>query len=178
MTWITDKSWADCWRPQIERELRPVVGDIVELVDSTTEQDRTEGFDYLIVTKLGNVACRLRRPCPYRDVTIRSRRDSGAITEIDKLRDGHANLYFYGWTAEHSPTFADFVIFNVDRFLAAGLLERHARDIPNGDGTYFRAVPSTALFGVAGCVLRSSSTLLPPLEPAGQLSLFHSAGRR
>ena len=168
MRWTFDKDWADTWRPQIERELRPVVGDIVELVDATVDQDRTEGFDYLIRTKLGNVACRLRRPCDYRDVTIRSRRDTGAITEIDKLRDGHANLYFYGWTAEHSPTFADFIIFHVNRFLAAGLLSGPVTfPMATELGSVLSPAQPCLVSLVASC--GQVRTLLPPLEPNGQI---------
>jgi hypothetical protein len=171
--WQDDKQWADVMRPQVEDHLRPIVGEIVELRDATAEQDRSEGFDYVIATKIGNVACRLRRPCSYRDVTIRSYRPSGVRTEIDKLRDGHAQLYFYGWVNEAGSRFRDYVVFDVARFLAAGLLEE-ASEIPNVDGTRFRAIPVVRLFSVAGCVLRYSRTLLPEVDPPGQVSLLHS----
>jgi hypothetical protein len=176
--WRDDKAWADVFRPQIEDLIRPIVGEIVELRDATEEQDRTEGFDYVIATTIGNVACRLRRwDCEYRDVTIRSYRPSGVRTEIDKLRDGHAQLYFYGWTNQTETGFVDWLVFDVPRFLAAGLLEA-ARDIPNPDRTRFRPIPSRELFTVPGCVLRSSRSLIPALDPPDQLSVLHSGGRR
>jgi hypothetical protein len=173
--WRDDKGWADIFRPQIEELLRPIVGEIVELRDATDEQDRTEGFDYVIATRIGNVACRLRRPTEYRDVTIRSYRPSRIRTEIDKLRDGHAQLYFYGWVDGTGTRFADYVVFDVPRFLAAGLLEQ-AREITNADGTRFRPIPAGRFFGVPGCVLRSSRTLIPALDPPGQLSVLHAGG--
>ena len=119
--WVDKKLWADQWKPLIEAELRPIVGDIVKLVDATAEQDRTEGFDYRIHTRLGDVAARIRRPCTYRDITIRSILDSGFRTKIDKLRLGHAQLYFYGWSNGAERAFDDFCIFDVERFLAAML---------------------------------------------------------
>lgn len=172
--WEHDKSWADGLRAQVEDRVRLVVGEIVELRDATAEQDRTEGFDYIILTQLGNVACRLRRHCNYRDITIRSSRPSGVRTEIDKLKDGHAQLYFYGWVNEAGNGFADWVIFDVPRFLAARLLDQ-AADIPNRDRTCFRAIPAAELFRVPGCVRRSSPTLVPSVEDVQRLAVAGGA---
>lgn len=174
MTWISDKDWADTFRPLIEEILRPIVGEIVVLHEATDKQDREQGFDYVLRTELGNVACRVRRAIPQRDITIRSWRRSGVRTEIDKLRLGHAQLYFYGWANEAATAFADYVVFDVVRFLGS-MLPDGWPEIRNHDGlSAFRAGPAAELFRVPGCVLRSSKTLVPSLDPPGQTSLLHA----
>jgi len=58
----------------------------------------------------------------FHDVTFRSYRVSGAKTEIDKIRDGGVDWYFYGWTDEKDEI-ANWVILDVNKVLVTGLLD-------------------------------------------------------
>jgi hypothetical protein len=97
-----------------------------------------------------DVASRVRRPCQgYRDLTVRSRRESGHRTELDKLRDGHCDWYFYGWAED--GLIDEWMIVDMNKVRAEGLLDKERYEISNKDGTYFVAVSARELFD-CGCI--------------------------
>ncbi len=135
--WIDDKSWADRYWPDIERLIKRVAGEIIDVAPTEPDEDRA-GRDYKVTC--GGIAARIRRPHVWhRDVTIRSSRRSGVATELQKWIAGEADWLLYGWTDEQ--TVPEWVVVSIPRLIARGLhLDR--QEIPNRDGeTAFIAIP-------------------------------------
>jgi hypothetical protein len=152
--WQRDKSWEETYREQIVSILSAHVSHLVEITLASAEMDKHYATDYEVKVVGGTIAVRLRRSkYQYRDLTIRSRRDSGMKTELAKIKEGAAFRYFYGWTDE-KRTIAEWILVDLDKVRATGLLEKPRREWPNGDGTYFIAIPVTEL-KEAGCLLAS-----------------------
>jgi hypothetical protein len=137
--WIDDKSWADRYWPDIERVIRRVAGEIIDVAPTEPDEDRA-GRDYTVTC--GGIAARIRRPNVWqRDVTIRSSRRSGVATELQKWIAGEADWLVYGWTDE--KTVPEWVVVSIPRLIARGL-HRNRNEIPNRDGeTSFIAIPVT-----------------------------------
>lgn len=117
------------------------------------ELDWEEGADLSCVRPHGHkpdhVAVRVRRwTCPYRDFTIRDALPSGHITELQKLIEGHcADVYLYCWEHNLYPglAFKDWMLIDIPRLRASGLLqETHPGDY-NPDGTHWCYVKWKAL---------------------------------
>jgi hypothetical protein len=95
--------------------------------------------------------------CPWRDLTIRSRRDTKAKTELAKIKEGHGFRYFYGWIDDNDKI-VEWMLIDLDKLRASGLLEKPRREIPNKDkdgnpdGTYFICIKSIELFN-ADCTI-------------------------
>lgn len=95
----------------------------------------------LIKIKGGDVALRVRNPsCTYRDWTIRSRAKYGNKTEIDKLKEGFADWYLYGW-GDGKGNILEYILVDLHRVRQFKLLDKPRSHTPNGDGTYFIAIP-------------------------------------
>lgn len=136
-----DWEWADTFLPQIVDILKSNAIYILEIRIADSDKDTKEATDLVISVTGGDVAVRIRRGKyhKYRDWTIRSVRDSGAKTELNKLRDGFAKWYLYLWT--DSENIVDWILVDLERSRSSGLLFKDRRNISNGDGTYFVAIP-------------------------------------
>lgn len=122
------------------------------LVPSSLDQDRHEATDLVVLTGRDlTIACRLRRhgyaeryPNQF---TIRSRRDSGVTTELEKIRAGWGDWLFYGHLAANNTEIAPWWIIDLAVFRESLLLHEaqgvpdYACDanVPNFDGTLFHA---------------------------------------
>lgn len=149
-----DRDYADSYTNQVLDILKYLVRHLVVLEVAPAEEDNKRATDFTVKMVGGAVAVRLRRPkYAHRDLTIRARRDSGAKTELTKIREGHASRYFYGWL-DASGIIAEWILVDLDRTRATGILEKPRAFIPNGDGTYFIAIPWQELAD-AGCLIAS-----------------------
>jgi len=84
-----------------------------------------------------------RADCRYRDLTIRSHRETGYRTELSKIEEGFGDWYLYGWLNKQDKV-AEWILVDLDKLRERRLwLGRH--DIPNGDGTWFIAISSQEL---------------------------------
>ena len=94
--YCADRVWSDQWVPI----LRGIIGPYL-LVPSSLEQDRTQAADLVtLIARNMTIGCRVRRP-GYGDrypgeFTIRSERDTGARTELEKILEGWGDWFFYG----------------------------------------------------------------------------------
>jgi hypothetical protein len=100
--YLEDRTWSDQFIPAI----RQIVGPHL-LVPSSMEVDVTQAADLVVFTaKNMLIAARMRRredkhgriyaeEYPF-DFTVRSRRDSGAKTELTKIVSGWGDWLFYG----------------------------------------------------------------------------------
>lgn len=137
-----DRKWSDAYLPELRRLIGPHL-----LVPSSLEQDRREAAD-LVVLKARDVtvACRVRRTA-YAEkyagqFTLRSRRDNGVKTELQKITEGWGDWLFYGFAA--GEQIAPWWLIDLSAFRAQFIREGmkktkriHWGEQQNGDGTYF-----------------------------------------
>jgi hypothetical protein len=161
---------ANTFLPAINAALASIpFGALGVLEIASQEEDEKYATDYLLKLGVVSVGARIRGTYAlrsYADFTIRSRRDSGAMTELDKWKLGiYPDRYFYGWGDDAELT--AWVFVDVGSVVARGLhLDRP--NIPNGDGTYFVAISLEEL-GVA--VLAVSDP--PPMSDLKALLMAH-----
>ena len=139
----SDRAWSEPFIPEMRRLIGPHL-----LVPSSLEEDRLQATDLVILRGRDmTIACRIRRP-GYAErfpdqFTIRSRRDNGTVTELDKIIDGWGDWLFYGHATGQGVQIAPWWVLNLDAFRSQ-LIRSKSRtairwdDIPNGDGTWLR----------------------------------------
>lgn len=142
MSYGKDRPWSDQYLPAV----RAIVGPQL-LVPAPLERDIEEATDLIVLRARDmTIAVRLRRP-GYADkfpgeFTIRSKRATGAKTELRKIVDGWADWLFYGHT-NLGGIIASWVLIDLHHLRAAFIryprILHDNQDIHNGDGTYFRA---------------------------------------
>ena len=132
--WQRDKAWADAFLFDIEEVVRGLAGHIIEIRLGTDDEDRKEATDYVVHVASGTIACRIRRNCSFRDLTIRASRPSGVQTELAKIREGWGRWYLYMWTERDEVV--DWIFVDLDKLRASGLLGSAARQ-RNPDGVTF-----------------------------------------
>jgi hypothetical protein len=113
---------------------------VFALSKATQEDDKKNGFDF--VFQMGNftVPVRIRKPnIRFRDFTIRARSMYNMRTEIDKLREGAGDVYFYAWTkyAGGNEDIDAWWLIDLSKVRQSGLLNQQRKLILNGDGTGF-----------------------------------------
>jgi hypothetical protein len=145
MSYRNDREWSDKYIPQIKQIIGPHL-----LGVSSFEVDAEQATDLIVLTGRNMmIACRLRRPGYEKYIgqfTIRSRRDTGASTELKKVIDGWGDWMFYGHANEagviHAWMIIDFKSFRAHllRHFATPENKRviSTGDQSNGDGTYFQ----------------------------------------
>jgi hypothetical protein len=142
MSYGADRLWADTYVAELCHLIGPYL-----LRPSTLEQDIKEATDLVLLRARDlNIACRIRRPGyaeQYpRQFTIRSRRDSGTMTEYEKIRDGWGDWFFYGHARPCFPTIHPWYLIDLNAF-RSHLIRTASRNViewgqkSNGDGTHF-----------------------------------------
>lgn len=123
---------------QVEGIIRYNIGRLVDIRLAPYADDAKKATDLVISIDSGTVALRVRDAgCPFRDFTIRSSVPSGKQTELHKLREGYGRWYLYCWRTR-SGVIRDWILVDMDKMRASGLLYRERQDIKNPDGTCFR----------------------------------------
>lgn len=141
-TFSEDYEWQKRFIPIIKNIVGPYL-----LESAPLELDANEATDLIVLRARDmRIGCRVRRhgyqeQYPW-DFTIRARRENGAATELMKITNGWGDWLFYGH--EHSPMSAAILHwFIIDLSSWRSHIMRRkvswGREIPNGDGTYFRA---------------------------------------
>jgi len=152
MSYADDRAWSDRYLPVMRQLIGPHL-----LVPSPLEVDTKQASDLIILRGRDmTIACRVRRygyaeRYPW-DVTIRSKRDSGARTELEKIVEGWADWMFYGHASEDPGALLRWLLLDLHvwrrEFVREGLrsalgkARRMAQVIKrqsNGDGTHFLA---------------------------------------
>lgn len=165
-SWEADKQWAERYQPFVLKALREHAGVFVEVRPATDEEDCKRATDCVVTFSAGDVAVRFRRSRrDFRDWTVRSRRESGAETELAKLRRGLARWYLMAWT-DPGGLVLDHVLIDLDRVRRLGILDGSRREYPNGDGTWFIAVRVSEL-REAGCLVVDECRSPSPLPRRG-----------
>jgi len=151
MKWQIEKEWADRFIPEIKKILTSHAGLFVNVEISSDEIDQQQATDLIITIEGGQVAVRARRQTNFRDWTIRSIVRTGNKTELQKIKEGFARWYLYLWTDNYKVV--DWILIDLDKIRQDGILDKKRSHIPNGDGTWFIAIPTSEIkeYLVAQC---------------------------
>ncbi|MHB8842160.1 MAG: hypothetical protein ACYC56_10340 [Candidatus Aquicultor sp.] len=153
--YYTDRSFSDKYIAQAFGILSLLpAGLFVDFEEASFESDIKEATDVIAVANgRYRIPMRFRRPHKtYRDLTIRSSRPTGIKTELQKIKEGFGDYYFYGWT--EGDTIIEWMLVDLDKLRASGLLEKSRREIPSPDRTYFIAIDRNEL-EEHGCIIAS-----------------------
>jgi hypothetical protein len=145
MSYASDRTWSDLYIPALKQIVGPLLLD-----EAPLEHDMQQATDLIVFTARDmRIGCRVRRPgyagrYPWQ-FTLRSRRDSGATTELTKIIDGWGDwlVYTHADIDSRAPRLSHWLVLNLNVFRAQMIrswaLREHTRtqQIPNGDGTYF-----------------------------------------
>jgi len=141
------------------------VGYFMDFAAAQPQQDMEQATDLVLEIIGGTMAVRVRRR-KYLDNakdfgldwSIRYR-NAGHKTEIHKLREGFADWYFYGYSANDIDAIAYWALIDLEMVRAAGMLAKEnsykwsMHD--NGDGTAGMYIPIIEL-EKAGCIMDGS----------------------
>jgi hypothetical protein len=84
------------------------------LAPSTDKEDTELSFDAKIDDKQISIRIRKHKYLKYPDLTIRSRSKNGGKTEIDKIKEGLAQIYFYSYMDEQEKELVKVRIVDVN----------------------------------------------------------------
>lgn len=148
-----DRKWSDRFLNEVKQILQENAVHIVKVEIADDFADQARATDVVVTVTGGNVAVRVRRDSTrFRDLTIRSRRGSGAKTELRKIRDGFGDWYLYGWV-NGTNEITEWILVNLDCLRESGILNKKRKEISNADGmSWFVAIPLNEL-KTHGCVV-------------------------
>ena len=152
MTYRDDRSWSDRYLPAIRQLVGPHL-----LIPAPIELDTQQATDLIVLRARDMmIACRVRRHgyvdiYPF-DITLRSKRDSGSRTELEKIVEGWGDWMFYGHAAATGDGIERWYLLDLHQwrreFVREGLRSALKKDAKyrgviqprsNGDGTHFVA---------------------------------------
>jgi len=108
--------------------------DLININQSTSYEDSNLSFDMILSIDL-QISVRLRKYKYriYNDITIRSQSMKHGLTEIDKLKNGCGNIYFYGYMDTTEMKIIKWLLFKIDPI--RNLLDNCGNEYTNIDGT-------------------------------------------
>jgi hypothetical protein len=114
-----------------------------------------------------NIGMRVRRSS-YADMfglldfTFRSKRASGAVTELEKIHNGHGTWFLYSHADQYDSNLPHWMVIDLNEFRK---YKKSGRYYENKDGTTFFRVFRITEYPV-GCLIAASQSvfdILPPL---------------
>lgn len=108
------------WQQRFVKEIKGILAEHL-IAEAPPEEDMRRNTDFIVIgVTAKRVACRVRRfehLARYGgEFTIRSRRESGAETELDKLIAGWGDYIFYGFATEDETALATWTLGNLSVF--------------------------------------------------------------
>jgi hypothetical protein len=167
MSYRKDRAWVEGLKAEVVAILTRHLDRIVSVRVASDEEDTKRATDMVVEVAGGTVAVRVRDWVrDFRDWTIRTRRRSGARTEMAKLKEGFANWYLYGW-CKPDGRIGDYVLIDLAAVRTHGLLDIPRRE-QSADGwqTAFVAIPVPELRN-ATCLAVDACTSDCPEPKAG-----------
>lgn len=126
--------------PTVKRLILENLPLLIDIDTASPKRDMEEATDLILSIRGGDIGVRIRaNDCWRRDWTVRSIINWAERTEIDKLREGFGDWYFYGWSEDNIGALKAWILIDLKKVRDCGLLDTVRNDIPNGDGTFFRA---------------------------------------
>jgi hypothetical protein len=132
----------------------------------------------LLSTKRMTIAARVRNSNPTKnyagkypyEFTFRAVYETGHVTELDKVLQGMANVFFYGHGHPLEPGhLARWWLLDLDVF-RANMRDKTWQTIPNGDGTFFapfdvRKFPPELVIDGSDRAFIDRRKIPPPFQP-------------
>lgn len=127
-----------------------------------TAEDLSEATDVVAIVKVVStkgreglsIAKRVRDVSAYKkfaDITLRAVRISGAVTELEKIRKGYAEFYFYCWADDAAKRIVYYVFLDVGQMRNAEVIYKERPLITYRDVKFY-PIPLKELFET-GCVI-------------------------
>ena len=129
-----DFNWQANYYPSIKRILARNAMKIITIDIADAYEDMKHATDFTVTVKGGMVAARVRKPTPFRDLTIRSKRPSGHETELQKIKNGFADFYVYAWT-NYDGRIIEWWLVDIGKMRTAGLFEKPRQETRNKDNS-------------------------------------------
>lgn len=155
-----DWKWASERRADVREILSRHLALLSGMRFADADEDTKQATDLVVESTAGAVALRIRdSSCKYRDLTLRSarKRPDGSLNrnvELKKIRDGRARWYFYAWTTAPTGRIGDYLLIDLDRLRASGLLDGDRPEKLNEDKvTFFVKITVEEMRAVPGCLL-------------------------
>ena len=123
--------WQLQYIEQVKEIIRSQAMHIVNIEIASTENDLEHATDLEVHVTGGNIAVRIRRDIPWRDLTIRAK-NGNARTEIHKLKDGYADWYLYAWTTANN--ISDWLLIDLNVMRSKGCFDESRPVTMNKDG--------------------------------------------
>ena len=123
----------------IKNAMPNLFNSFVQFRQSDDEEDGKLSFD-LVFNMNFTISIRIRKHkyLKYHDMTIRYKSLKGCRTEIDKIKDGLAQIYFYAYMSEDENSLCKVRICNVESIRK--LIEQENYEVrENKDGTMLAA---------------------------------------
>jgi len=165
--YATDREFADDFLSKQKVILAPLLG-LYTMKISDFIADVKHASDLTILRGPNNIGLRVRRP-KYSNIyglhefTIRSLRDSGATTELEKYLNGYSDWFAY-FHSDYQGRLPHWLVVDLAAFRRYSVgMKVHGRHFDNADGTYFR-VYSVKQFPV-GILIGASDSVLADLPP-------------
>lgn len=196
MDYATDKQWSDQHLPELKKIVAGVVGPLLKIAvsESDVKVDQQQATDLIpLIVGPKSYAARLRRPgffwakqfawsTPWGlQFTIRSRRDSGAETELGKIKRGYADILFYGHVENGFIRHWAAIDLNVFRRHESSPGTQRAYQ-SNNDGTHFvaysiKSFPDELIIEASPTMARAIELGVDAVEPLKTQTEFESEER-
>jgi len=147
-----ENKFAEEIQKHIIKALPNLNNSFMQFRESTDFEDCKLSFD--LVFSLGfTISIRIRKYdyIKYNDLTIRSKSRSNGYTEIDKIKDGLAQIYFYAYMNLQETELIKIRIVNVDairKLIKDGIFVERK----NNDNTEFVAIKFSAINENSGAI--------------------------
>lgn len=121
---------------------------------STEEEDTKHSFDMVCNVNF-NISVRIRKNkyIKYPDMTIRSKTKNGGKTEIDKIKSGMAQVYFYAYMNNKETELIKIRIVNVDAIRKLTNSKKYSKR-KNNDGSEFYTYLFSDIFKENGAIYK------------------------
>jgi len=122
---------------EIEWHLKIIYPDINSMLElSSNKEDSNLSFDAKFHDKKISIRIRNNEYLKYPDLTIRSKSKNNGKTEIDKIKEGMAEIYFYGYLDKDRNRLVKIRVVSVDAIRR--LIQKKKYELKkNSDGTEF-----------------------------------------
>jgi hypothetical protein len=138
----------------IKQAMPNLFDSFVQFRQSDEEEDGKLSFD-LVFNMNFTISIRIRKNkyTKYNDMTIRYKSMKGHRTEIDKIKDGLAHIYFYAYMDESENSLCKVRICNVDSIRKLIIDEKY-KVRKNQDGTMLAAFKFKDIHDYGGAIYK------------------------
>ena len=112
---LLEYKFADEIKFHIKKALPVFVNEIINFRPATEKEDTELSFDIVVGLNF-TISVRIRKEkyINFKDLTIRSRNTHGQKCEIDKIKEGKAQIYFYAYMNKEEDTLIKVRLAKVD----------------------------------------------------------------